>query len=74
MWGKTPHACCQKCRECESKGETRGFVGAGVKDLPASAGDVGSIPGLGRPHICGATMSPALSPGTETAKPKRSKY
>ena len=53
VWGKNPHMCCQKCCERESKGETQGFLGKGmvgavVKNLPASAGDVGSIPGLGR--------------------------
>ena len=34
------------------KGGIRGLPGGSVvKNLPASAGDVGSIPGLGRSHL-----------------------
>ena len=63
VWGKSPHVCCQKRCECKSKGETQGFLGKGmvgavVKNLPASAGDVGSIPGLGRSHVWQSNYKP----------------
>ena len=38
--------------KCPSTEEWRGFPGgAVVKNLPASAGDMGSRPGLGRSHV-----------------------
>ena len=38
-----------------AKSKGRGFLGGPVvKDPPCSAGDTGSIPGLGRSHVRGA--------------------
>ena len=43
--------------------EVTGFPGGSVvKNLPANAGDTGSIPGPGRSHMHGATKSVCLEP------------
>ena len=47
-----------------------------VKNLPANAGDMGSIPGLGRFHVSRgnqAHMSPLLSPCPRTCAPQQEK-
>ena len=48
-----PHSSNQYTHECvPAKDESWGFPGgAVVKNPPANAGDTGSSPGLGRPHM-----------------------
>ena len=42
-------------KESDIEKSSRGFPGGSVvKDLPASSGDRGLIPGLGRYHVLGA--------------------
>ena len=47
-----PCATCDRASDHPSDGQVLGFPGGPVlKSLPCNAGDVGSIPGLGRSHM-----------------------
>ena len=48
---KTLHKCSQQHYLCELKSRNKDFLGGTlVKNLPANAGDMGSIPGPGKSH------------------------